>query len=339
MTGRAMRAVLTWGLVLAVWPMAARAQVDADNGDAVVVDMPEPDRGCPAKPEFMPMTPMALVGIERLGWLVHQAIIPSGKDKFFQAGARSRSGVKPVPAEMARKLGAPDTKVPLWVFGKENSKACKATPTAWWAVRMGTDEDRQTYLMAEVAVECELLPPGRLSGTPIAVRQKDEPTGCRLRRPNRSQTGKDSDGLPPDYAEHIPPQDCAAPECARLWEYFGVTGGEDSAGAFDLTVSYLHRNGSNPCNWATDDLSKLFVRHAESTSLQELKPGGVLFGGLWDFNGLRYILSRQMGVFYAYDYQQLKAPRPKMTPKSVRYGSPTEEDLIHAKRSLSPCKK
>ncbi|RKH08735.1 hypothetical protein D7V97_18530 [Corallococcus sp. CA053C] len=333
MTGGAMRAGFALVLALTAWPQAARAQVDVDNGDAVVVDMPEPDRGCPVKPEFLPVTPMGLVGIERLGWLVHQAIIPPGKDKFFQAGARSRSGVKPVPAEMARKLGAPDLKVPLWVFGKADAKACKATPVEWWAVRMGTDEDRQTYLMAELRTDCELLPPGRLSGTPLVLRQKDEPTGCRLRRPNRNQTGKETDGIPPDYAEHIPPQDCVSPECARLWEYFGVTG-EDNAGAFDLTVSYLHRNGSNPCNWATEDLSKLFVRAPESTSLQELKPGGVLFGGLWDFNGLRYILSRQMGMFYAYDYQKLKAP-----PKAVRYGSPTEEDLIHAKRSLSPCKK
>ncbi|RKI04412.1 hypothetical protein [Corallococcus sp. AB038B] len=321
-------------LALTVGPGAAWAQVDEDDGSAVVVDLPEIDRGCPVKPEFLPMTPMGQVGIDRLGWLVHQAIIPPSKDKFFLAGARSRSGVKPVPMDQSKKLGALDTtKAPIWVFGKEKSKACKGTPIAYWAVRMGTDEDRQTYLMAELAMECEVLPPGRLAGTPVALRQKDEPTGCVLRRPNRSHTGKESDGIPPDYAEHIPPQDCAAPECARLWEYFGVTG-EEGEGSFDLTVSYLHKNGSNPCNWASDDLSMLFVRGRESTALTPLKPGGQLFGGLWDFSGPRFILSREMGVLYAYDYQKLKA-----APKAVRYGSPTEEDLIHAKRTLSPCKK
>jgi hypothetical protein len=321
---------LVWTLLAG--PQAAWAQVD--DGSAVVIDMPEPDRGCPAKPEFLPMTPMAQVGIERLGWLVHQAILPASKDKFFKGGERSRSGVKPVSMDEARKLGATDTKkTPIWVFGKEKAKACKGTPIAYWAARMGTDDDRQTYLMAEVAVECELLPPGRLAGTPIALKQKDEPTGCRMQLPNRNQTGKETDGVPPDYAEHLPPQDCASPGCVRLWEFFGVSG-EEGAGAYDLTVSYLNRNGSNPCNWRTEDVSMLFARTPEGTALTPLKPGGQLFGGLWDFSGLRYILSREMGVLYAYDFQKLKA-----APKAVRYASPTEEDLIHAKRTLSPCKR
>lgn len=78
----AMRAGFALVLALTVGPRAAWAQVD--DGSAVVVDMPEPDRGCPVKPEFLPVTPMAQVGIDRLGWLVHQAIIPASKDKFFK---------------------------------------------------------------------------------------------------------------------------------------------------------------------------------------------------------------------------------------------------------------
>jgi hypothetical protein len=276
---------------------------------------------------------MALVGLPRSGWLAHQAVIPEAKDTFFPGLERRRSGMKPVPEEQARRLGAPDPKVPLWVFGKADVAPCRAVPTTWWAVRMGTDDDRKTYLMAELQLDCDLLPPGRLSGTPVALRQKDAPTGCKLRRPHRTEMGKDSDGLPPDMADHVPAHDCSPPGCARLWEHFGATF-EDSTAAFDLTVSWLERNGRDPCTWPVEDFSVLLLRRPESMALDELRPGGDLFGGLYDAKGLRYLLSRQGGVMYAYDPARLK-----VAPRSVRYGSPTEEDLLHGKRTLSPCKK
>lgn len=325
------RAGLVLLLALMGLPSAALAQ---DDGEALV-DVPAyvPDRGCPAKPDLVPFTAMSHVGLPRSGWLAHQAVIPDAKDTFFPGGERGRSGIKPVPQEQLRRLGAPDPKVPLWVFGKADTAACRGVPTTWWAVRMGTDDDRKTYLMAELQLDCDLLPPGRLSGTPVALRQKDEPTGCKLRRPNRTETGKDSDGLPPDMADHVPAHDCAPPGCARLWEHVGAVW-PDSTAAFDLTVTWLERVGKDPCNWPAEDHSMLLLRRPDSMTLDVLRPGGVLFGGLHDGAGLRFLLSREGGTLYAYDPARLKSP-----PKAVRYGSPTEEELLLGKRTLSPCKK
>ncbi|MBJ6761122.1 hypothetical protein JGU66_10140 [Myxococcaceae bacterium JPH2] len=315
-----------------LWLVGGATAFAQDDGEAVVIPPPEMDRGCPAKPDVVPFTAMSVAGLPRSGWLAHQAVIPEAKDRWFQRAERSRSGVKPVPEDQARRMGAADPKVPLWVFGKSDAAPCRALPTTWWAVRMGTDEDRQTYLMAEVQVDCDLLPPGRLSGTPVALRQKDAPTGCKLRRPNRTETGKDGDPLPGDMADRVPDHECAPPNCARLWEHFGATF-EEGTGAYDLTVSWMERNGRDPCGWQVEDTSLLLLRRPDLTSMEELRPGGILYGGFHDAAGLRYLLSRKEGTLYVYDPARLKS-----APKAVRYGSLTEDERLHSRRTLSPCK-
>ncbi|NTX15415.1 hypothetical protein HUA74_12450 [Myxococcus sp. CA051A] len=314
-------------------PLGASAQFD--DGEVVLTAPTEPERGCPKRPDLVPFTPRAQVGMEGSGWLVHQAIIPESKDTFFKGRERERSGVKRVPEEEVRRLGAPDPTIPLWVFGKADTAACRAVPVSWWAARMGaTDVDRKTFLMAEIEVDCDVLPPGRLSGTPVALRQKDEPTGCKLRRPTERETGKDGEGLPPDVLEFIPVRDCESPECMRLWERIGASW-DDSTTVGDFTVSWMERKGKkDPCDWPTEDLSLLLYRPPGALTPALLRNGGTqFFGGLHDSAGLRFVLSRDLGSLYMHE-----AAKPKAAPKAVRYGSPTEEDLILTKRTLSPCK-
>jgi hypothetical protein len=321
--------VLVLGLALVV-PLGALAQED---GEAKVEPPKEAERGCPAKPDVVPFTSRTLVGLSGSGWLAHQAVIPEAKDSFFRGLEAERAGVKLVPPEDARRLGAPDPRVPLWVFGKADAAPCRAVPTTWWAVRMGTDEDRKTYLMAELEVGCDLLPPGRLSGTPVAVRQKDAPTGCKLRRANENDTGQDGVGIPSAMVDFVPSRDCTAPECVRLWESFGSRWDDNSA-VYDLTVSWMERQGKkNPCDWATEDFSILLLRPPGALAPSPLKSGGAFFGAFYDSSGLRTVLSRNLGVVYVHD-----VAKPKAAPRAVRYGSPTEEDLLTAKRTLSPCK-
>ncbi|MCY1016545.1 hypothetical protein [Pyxidicoccus sp. MSG2] len=321
---------LVLGLSL-LTPLGALAQ---DDGEARVVPMEEAERGCPAKPDVVPFTSRTLVGLAGSGWLAHQAVIPPAKDTFFRGGEADRAGVKLVPPEEVRKLGAPDPAVPLWVFGKADTAPCRAVPTTWWAVRMGTDEDRKTYLMAELEVGCDLLPPGRLSGTPVAVRQKDAPTGCKLRRANDNETGRQGVGMPLEVMDFVPSRDCEAPECVRLWESFGSRW-DDGSAVTDLTVSWMERKGKkNPCDWHTEDFSILLLRPPGAMAPMQLKSGGAFFGALYDSTGLRTVLSRNLGVVYVHDVAKLKA-----APKSVRYGSPSEEDLLTAKRTLSPCRR
>lgn len=321
--------VLVLGLALVV-PLGALAQED---GEAKVEPPKEAERGCPAKPDVVPFTSRTLVGLSGSGWLAHQAVIPEAKDSFFRGLEAERAGVKLVPPEDARRLGAPDPRVPLWVFGKADAAPCRAVPTTWWAVRMGTDEDRKTYLMAELEVGCDLLPPGRLSGTPVAVRQKDAPTGCKLRRANENDTGQDGVGIPSAMVDFVPSRDCTAPECVRLWESFGSRWDDNSA-VYDLMVSWMERQGKkNPCDWATEDFSILLLRPPGALAPSPLKSGGAFFGAFYDSSGLRTVLSRNLGVVYVHD-----VAKPKAAPRAVRYGSPTEEDLLTAKRTLSPCK-
>ncbi|MCP3139026.1 hypothetical protein [Pyxidicoccus xibeiensis] len=324
-------------LVLGVALLAPLGVLAQDDGEAVSFPPleTEPERGCPTKKlELVPFTARAAVGLSGGGWLVHQAVIPGAKDTFFPGTEAERSGVKLVPPEEARKLGAPDPTVPLWVFGKADSAPCRALPTTWWAARMGTPEERQTYLLAELQVECDLLPPGRLSGTPVAVRQKDAPTGCKLRRANDNDEGKAGAGLPLELVDFVPDKDCEAPECVRLWERFSARWDDDSA-VHDLTVSWMERGGKkDPCDWKTEDLPLLLLRPPGALAPFPLKGGGSFFGGLYDSGGLRTVLSRHLGVLYAHD-----AAKPKAAPKSVRYATPTEEDLVTAKRTLSPCKR
>ncbi|MCE9669374.1 hypothetical protein LY474_16310 [Myxococcus stipitatus] len=321
-------------LVLALLgPLGAGAQSD---GEAILIPPEEKERGCPSpkKLDLVPFTPRSQVGLGGAGWLVHQAIIPETKDVYFTDRERERSGVKQVEPEDARKLGAPDPTIPLWVFGKSDAAPCRAEPVMWWAARMGTDLDRKTFLLAEVKVECDLLPPGRLSGTPVAVRQKDAPTGCKLRRPNERETGKEQEGLPLDALDFVPARECEAPECARVWERFG-TSWDDGGSVSDLTVAWMEREGKkDPCEWSLEHFSLLLYRPMGSMTPMQLRGGGThFFGGLHDATGLRVVLSKDLGTLYAHD-----AARPKATPRMVRYGSPSEEDLANAKRSLSPCK-
>jgi hypothetical protein len=321
---------LVLGLSLGV-PVGALAQ---DDGEAVVVPGLEPERGCPARPDLVPFTSRAAVGLAGSGWLAHQALIPDKKDTFFPGAEAERAGVKLVPPEDARKLGAPDPNVPLWVFGKSDAAPCRAVPTTWWAVRMGTDEDRKTYLMAELQVDCDILPPGRLSGTPVALRQKDAPTGCKLRRANDNETGKAGVGLPLEVMDFVPSRECDAPECVRLWERFSSRW-DDGSLVHDLTVTWMERKGQkDPCDWATEDLTLLLLRPPGALAPAPLKSGGSYFGTLHDSGGPRTVLSRHLGVLYAHD-----VAKPKAAPKALRYASPTEEDLLTAKRTLSPCRK
>jgi hypothetical protein len=188
--------------------------------------------------------------------------------------------------------------------------------------------------MAELQVDCELLPPGRLSGTPVALRQKDAPTGCKLRRAHDNAMGRAGVELPLELKELVPERECESPECVRMWERFG-TRWDDGSAVHDLTVSWMERAGKkDPCDWATEDFSVLLLRPPGALAPVPLRPGGVFFGALHDGTGLRTVLSRELGVLHAYD-----VAKPKAAPKSVRYGSPTEEDLAHAKRTLSPCKR
>jgi hypothetical protein len=321
---------LVLGLSL-LMPLGALAQ---DDGEARVIPMEEAERGCPLKPDVVPFTSRAAVGLSGSGWLVHQAVIPPAKDTFFKGVEAERAGVKLVPAEDVRRLGAPDPKIPLWVFGKADAAPCKATPTTWWAVRMGTDEDRKTYLMAELEVGCDLLPPGRLSGTPVALRQKDAPTGCKLRRANNNDTGRAGVGMPLEVLDFVPARECEAPDCSRLWESFGSRW-DDGSAVTDLTVTWMDRKGrKDPCEWATEDFSILLLRPPEALAPAPLKSGGAFIGALYDSIGLRTVLSRHLGMLYVHD-----VAKPKAAPKAIRYGSPTEEDLATAKRTLSPCKK
>ncbi|MBZ4415009.1 hypothetical protein [Myxococcus sp. RHSTA-1-4] len=322
---------LVLGLSLLV-PVGALAQ---DEGEAVPTLDLEPERGCPARPDLVPFTSRSVVGLPGAGWVVHQAVIPDKKDTFFPGVEAERPGVKLVPSEVdVRKLGAPDPSVPLWVFGKADAAPCRAVPTTWWAVRMGTDEERKTYLMAELQMECDVLPPGRLSGTPVAVRQKDAPTGCKLRRANDNSTGKAGMGLPLELVDFVPVRECEAPECVRLWERFSSQWTDGSA-VHDLTVSWMERKGKkDPCDWATEDLTLLLLRPPGALAPAPLKGGGSYFGTLYDASGPRTVLSRHLGVLYAHD-----VAKPNAAPKAIRYASPTEEDLLTAKRTLSPCKK
>jgi len=56
-------------------------------------------------------------------------------------------------------------------------------------------------------------------------------------------------------------------------------------------------------------------------------------GSAYDSSGSRTVLSRNLGVVYMHD-----VAKPKAAPRAVRYDSPTEEDLLKAKRTLSPGK-
>ncbi|WP_426749289.1 hypothetical protein [Myxococcus sp. Y35] len=317
-----------WTLAL-LMPLAAPAQFDEVDSFPPA----EPERGCPKRPDVVPFTAGNLVGLGGIGWLAHQAVIPESKDRYFKEFERDRPGVKPVPEEDVRKLGAPDPSVPLWVFGKADAAPCRAAPVTWWAVRMGTDADRKTYLMAELKVECEVLPPGRLSGTPVALRQKDAPTGCKLRRADDSSTSEDGRGLPLDLSDVVPERTCEAPECTRKWEIFSSRW-DDGSAVFDIAASWMKRDGKkDPCEWATEDYTALLLRRAGALVPVPLRSGGAYFGALYDSTGLRTVLSRNLGVLNVHD-----AAKPKAAPKTVRYGSPTEEELANAKRTLSPCK-
>ncbi|QDE66672.1 hypothetical protein [Myxococcus xanthus] len=313
-------------------PLVASAQFD----DVDTFPAAEPERGCPKRPDVVPFTARNLVGLTGSGWLAHQAIIPESKDRFFTETERDRSGVKLVPEDVdVRKLGAPDPSVPLWVFGKADSAACRAVPVVWWAVRMGTDADRKTYLMSELKVDCDVLPPGRLSGTPVALRQKDAPTGCKLRRADDNSTSEEGRGLPLELSDVIPERaSCEAPECQRKWEIFSSRW-DDGSAVFDIAVSWMKRDGKkDPCEWATEDHTALLLRPAGALAPLPMRSGGAFFGALYDSTGLRTVLSRTLGVLNVHD-----AAKPKVAPKAVRYGSPTEEELAHGKRTLSPCKK
>ncbi|QSQ10693.1 hypothetical protein [Myxococcus landrumensis] len=323
---------LALGLTLFAVPRGARAQ---DDGAAVIIEAPVPDRGCPKRPDVVPFSSGSHLGLERSGWLVHQAVIPESKDTYFKGLEREREGAKLVAEEDVRKLGAPDPSIPLWVFGKNDTPACRATPTQWWAVRKGvTDAERKTFLMAEIQSDCDMLPPGRLSGTPVALRQKDEPTGCKLRRPTERELGKDGEGLPADVMEFVPARDCEAPGCMRLWERIGITW-EDGGAVNDFTVTWMDRKGKkDPCEWATEDMSLLFYRPSGALSPASLKNGGtVFFGGFHDSAGLRFILSRDSGSLFVHD-----PAKPKAAPKAIRFTSPSEEEVLLTRRSLSPCK-
>ncbi len=145
------------------------------------VQAPEKERGCPARPEVVPLTDMSGRGARRDGWVAHQALIPESRDTFFQKDERQRTGWKQVPAEQARKLGAPDPAVPLWIFTGPDTPACRATPTQSWAVRNG-DEEWNTYLVSELQADCALPRPGSVpGGVLMALRQKEAPSGCKLR--------------------------------------------------------------------------------------------------------------------------------------------------------------
>lgn len=292
------------------------------------------ETGCPKRPELVPFMSGSLVGLPAVGWLAWQGVIPESKDTFFLGSERERSGTKPVPEKDVRKLGAPDPKVPLWVFGKADTAPCRAEPTTWWAVRMGTSEDRQTYLLAELKVRCELLGPGRLSGTPVALRQKVEPTGCMLHRVGDNERSGPGGALPSDLLELVPVRQCELPDCARVWERISAKW-DDGSIVSDFTVSWMERGGKkDPCDWAVEDVSLLVLKTPGMTAPVALQPGGPYFGTLYDSFGPRFVLSRQLGVVYAYD-----VAKPRAAPKQVRYASPSEEELSRAKRTLSPCKR
>lgn len=320
---------LVLGLALLLSP-GALAQEEQSPPAATA----ELERGCPKRPDVVPFVSRVLVGLSGGGWLAWQAVIPESKDTYFTAAERDRAGVKPVPPEEARRLGAPDPRVPLWVFGKADTAPCRGVPATWWAVRMGTREDRQTYLMAELKLECDLLPPGRLSGTPVALRQQEAPTGCKLRRTSDNERSGPGGALPGGLAELVPVRECEAPECLRMWEYLGAKW--DGGGAVqDLTVSWMQRGGKkDPCDWATEDFSVLLLRAPGAPAPVPLKPGGTYFGTLYDGTGPRTVLSRHLGVMHVYD-----VAKPKAAPKSVRFASLSEADLAHTRRTLSPCKR
>ncbi|MBZ4400227.1 hypothetical protein [Myxococcus sp. AS-1-15] len=322
--------VLGWAL-LAPWSAGAQD----DDGSVKFIVPSDVERGCPKRPDVVPFTQRSQAGLEGSGWLVHQAIIPESKDPYFKGLERERAGVKRVDELDIRKLGAPDPTIPLWIYGKTDAVPCRAVPSAWWAVRMGaTDAERKTFLMAEVQAECDLLPPGRLSGTPVALRQKDEPTGCKLRRPTERETGKEAEGLPSDVMEYVPARDCDMPECGRLWERIGASW-EDGTTVSDFLVTWMERAGKkNPCDWATEDLSLVLHKPIGALTPVQLRNGGsVFFGGLHDSGGLKFILTRDLMSLYVHE-----VAKPKAAPKAVRYSSPSEEDLMMQQRTLSPCK-
>lgn len=152
---------------------------------------------------------------------------------------------------------------------------------------------------AEAIVLASVAPPGAcqvLAPQPVAARLGDTDAQGTWKRPVRETA------MPPAFAPLVPPRECRAPDCEKLWSVAQVTvAGRPVAWAG--AVNWLAASGGDPCSWKSESFAGFFVAGPDGAAVRVPDSEHLLMTAvLADAGGAKVVVAQGAGEYATYDY-------------------------------------
>lgn len=219
-----------------------------------------------------------------------------------------------IDAAAATAAGVPQPPSSLWLL-LPNAEPCKATIGSYYAAAITEGAPNMAY-----GVElsgCAAPPKEAVDASAIAVVSEAIPSGCKVvaPRPVASRLGEtDAQGawsapkketpIPAELAKIVPPKECAAPACEKLWSVAQVdVGGKPVAWAAAINWLTVGEAGKQ-CEWPVEKFSGFFVAGADGTPVKVTEGQDhplALVGVLADSGGAKVLFASGPGEYTAYD--------------------------------------
>lgn len=218
----------------------------------------------------------------------------------------------------ASAAGVPAPPSSIWLLTPGSTVPCRATTGTFYAASVDEGQPNITY-----GVELAGCPaPQDPNATAIALVSDASPTECRAIAPRQvaQRLGEvDKDGkwqrpaagkekpIPASVASAIPPRECNAPSCEKLYAVGEVEVGGKPV-AYGVAVNYLAvpDGSTEPCDWKGESFSGFFVVGPNGTPVRVTEGQDhplALTAVLADKGGPKVLLAEGPGEYTAYSLE------------------------------------
>jgi hypothetical protein len=176
------------------------------------------------------------------------------------------------------------------------------------------------------------------TATGLVLASQDTPTGCQFQSPQSAgarlgqmtgpktwQAPTQEKPIPPEIATLVPPHDCTAPGCEKLWGVGEIKVG-DKPVAWAAAVNWLTvGDPANTCDWKAERWSGFFVAGADGSPVQVtegLTHPLALSTMLLDQKGPRVLLAEGPGEYATYDL----SPTGAKLGHHITWGTASDDD-------------
>lgn len=251
-----------------------------------------------------------------------------------------------IDAATATAAGVPAAPASLWLL-LPNAAPCKATIGSFYAAAVADGPPNIAYGV-ELA-GCPAPPKEAVDASSIAVVSEAIPSACKVvaPRPVASRLGetdgkgvwtapKQATPIPAAFEKIVPPKECAAPSCEKLWSVAQVeVGGKPVAWA--AAINWLAvGEPDKQCEWPVEKFSGFFVAGPDGTPTKVTEGQDhplALVGVLADGGGAKILFASGPGEYTAYDL----GPQGATVGRHLVWLVPHEESFAETDRLGPDC--